>query len=100
MLSRDYAKKLIETGIKNAVNKVLQTRATVKSQQNNVALANDVFTVVADQYNKGVSSLTDLLNAETSLISSQSSYTQSLIQMKLAEVEYLKSSGNLSNLLK
>lgn len=100
LLSRDYTKRLIETGIENAMNKVLQTRATVKNQQNNVTLAGDVFQVVSDLYSKGMSSLTDLLNAETSLISSQSSYTQSLVQMKLAEIEYLKSTGNLSNLLK
>lgn len=100
LLSRDYTKRLIQTSTENAMNKVLQTRATVKSQQSSVTLANDVFRVVSDLYNKGMSSLTDLLNAETALISSQSSYTQSLVQMKLAEIEYLKSTGNLSNLLK
>lgn len=97
-LARNFTKKYIETGIENSMKKVIQTRASVQNQQNNVKLATDVFDVVTDQYNKGVAPLTDLLNAETSLISSQSSYVQSLIQMKLAEIEYLKSTGNLSNL--
>jgi len=99
-LTRLYTKKFIETSIENSMKKVLQTRASVQNQQNNVKLSRDVFNVVTEQYNKGVASLTDMLNAETSLISSQSSYVQSLIQMKVAEIEFLKSTGNLSNLLK
>ena len=99
-LTRNYTRKYIETGIQNAMTKVLQTRASVQNQQNNIKLAKDVFQVVTEQYNKGIAPLTDLLNAETSMISAQSSYVQSLIQMKVAEIEYLKSTGNLSNLLK
>jgi outer membrane protein len=99
-LSRNYAKKLIETSTRNALIKVHSLEQTVETQQKNVSLAEDVYKVIFDQYSQGYASLTDLLSAENAKISAQSSYAQTLVQLKLAELDLYKSNGNLMDILK
>ena len=99
-LSRDYSKKLIDTQVQNAVDKLMNSRKVAEAQQMNVKLATEVYKVVNEQYNKGMAPLTDVLSAGTSLITAQSGYAQALVQMKLAELDLYKSTGNLLNALK
>jgi outer membrane protein TolC len=99
-LSRDYAKKLIETSTRNALIKVHSLEQTAESQNKNVTLADDVYKVVFDQYSQGYTSLTDLLSAESAKIQAQSAYAQTLVQLKIAELDLFKSNGNLMDILK
>ncbi|MEI6854190.1 MAG: TolC family protein [Bacteroidota bacterium] len=99
-LSRDYAKKLIETTTRNALIKVHSLEQTAESQNKNVTLADDVYKVVFDQYSQGYTSLTDLLSAESAKIQAQSAYAQTLVQLKIAELDLFKSNGNLMDILK
>ena len=69
------------------------------AQKDNVALANSVYDVTLQNYNEGVSPLTDLLQAEYSKIQSQSQLIESLLKVKQAEVALLKSKGEIKNLL-
>lgn len=98
-LIRDYSKKLIDTQVKNAVEKLENAKKVAEAQDANVTLAGDVYNVIYDQYKQGVASLTDLLNAGTSLISAQSGHAQAIVQMKLAELELFKATGNLTSVL-
>lgn len=99
-LSRDYTKKLIETGTRNALIKLQSLEQTAVSQETNVSLAEDVYKVIFDQYRQGYTSLTDLLSAENAKISAQSAYAQTLVQLKIAELDLYKSNGNLMDILK
>ncbi len=99
-LSRDYAKRLIETSTRNALIKVHSLEQTAASQQKNVTLADDVYKVIFDQYSQGYASLTDLLSAESAKIQAQSAYAQTLVQLKIAELDLYKSNGNLMDILK
>jgi len=72
---------------------------TINSQQANVKLAQQVYASTQNNYNNGLASLTDLLNAETSLVDAQNSYNQALLNYKLAEIQLIQSNGNIKSLL-
>jgi outer membrane protein TolC len=73
----------------------LNSSEAEKRQLENMRLAERVFNITQEQYQKGVVPLTDLLNAETALSDAQTNHTYALIQMKIAELNYLKANGNL-----
>ncbi|NVO19787.1 MAG: TolC family protein [Bacteroidetes bacterium] len=99
-LNRDYTKKLLETTSRNALLKVKSLEQTAVSQDKNVTLANDVYNVIFDQYSQGYAPLTDLLSAENDKISAQSTYAQTLVQLRIAELELIKSNGNFLDIIK
>jgi outer membrane protein TolC len=98
-LSRDQTKKLIDIEVKNAADKLYNSKSVADAQFANMQLATDVYKVVSKQYNQGMSPLTDLLNAGSALISAQSAYTHALVQLKIAELEVFKSTGYLLQIL-
>jgi len=99
-MGRDYTKRLIEAETHNALIKVHSLEQTAESQDKNVTLAEEVYAVLSDQYSQGYASLTDLLSAENAKISAQSAYAQTLVQLKIAELDLFKSNGNLMDILK
>ena len=99
-LIRDYTQTLIETQISNAASKLRSARQVALTQQTNVKLAGEVHEVIYQQYRQGIAPLTDLLSAESSLLTAQSSYAQAVVQMKIAELELNKTTGNLITIMK
>ena len=99
-LNRYYVKKYLETGTRNALIKVQSLEQTTGSQNRNVTLADNVYKVIFDQYSQGYASLTDLLSAENDKIAAQSAYAQTLVQLRVAELDLYKSNGNLMDILK
>lgn len=89
----------LNASYENARLQMLNNLSTIKTQKENVALADEVYYSTQNNYNLGLASLTDLLNAETSLAEAQNSYNEALLQYKLAELELIKSNGNLPSLL-
>ncbi len=89
----------LSTAYENARLQLLNNLSTIKTQKENVGLADEVYGSTQNNYNLGLASLTDLLNAETSLAEAQNSYNEALLQYKLAELELIKSNGNLPSLL-
>ncbi|SHL88365.1 Outer membrane protein TolC [Chitinophaga jiangningensis] len=71
----------------------------IQTQKENMELANEVYYSTQNNYSLGLAGLTDLLNAETSLTDAQNSYNAALLQYKLAELDMIKSKGNLKSLL-
>ena len=63
-------------------------------------LAEDVYSSTAQNYNTGLTSLTDLLSAENSLTEAQNNYLTELLKYKLAELQVMKSRGQLKSLVK
>jgi outer membrane protein len=62
-------------------------------------LAGNVYNASLSNYNLGLTSLTDLLEAQNSYTEAQNIYTRELLNYKLAELEGMRSTGNLQSLL-
>src|SRR5690606_9127649 len=73
--------------------------STINAQRENMALARQVYESTQNNYNNGLAPLTDLLNAETSLVDAQNSYNQALLNYKVAEIQLIQSNGNIKSLL-
>jgi len=63
-------------------------------------LAQEVLDNTKNNYYQGLASLTDLLDAENALTEAQNNYTAALLDYKLAEIQILKSKGELKTLIK
>lgn len=89
----------LNTQFENAKLQVQNNLTTIQAQKENVDLANEVYNSTQNNYNLGLANLTDLLDAETSLTAAQNNYNEALLQYKLAELDIIKSNGNLKSLL-
>lgn len=83
----------------NASKSFETSYASYLAQKENVALANSVYDVTLQNYNEGVSPLTDLLQAEASQMQAKSQLIESLLKVKEAEISLLKAKGEIKNLL-
>jgi len=73
--------------------------STITSQTANVTLAEEVYASTQNNYRNGLAGLTDLLDAENALTEAQNSHSQALLNYKLAEIQLVKSNGNIKSLL-
>ncbi|WP_089781402.1 TolC family protein [Chitinophaga sp. YR573] len=89
----------LNTQFENAKLQVQNNLTTIQAQKENVDLANEVYNSTQNNYNLGLANLTDLLDSETSLTEAQNNYNEALLQYKLAELDIIKSNGNLKSLL-
>ncbi len=89
----------LNLAFENARLQIENSLKTINSQQENVKLAEEVYKSTQNNYKNGLASLTDLLNAETSLTEAKNSYNQALLNYRLAEVQLIKSNGNIKSLL-
>lgn len=94
-----YSRQESNMAYQNSLKSFETSYTSYLAQKDNVALANSVYDVTLQNYNEGVSPLTDLLQAEYSKIQSQSQLIESLLKVKQAEVALLKSKGEIKNLL-
>ncbi|MCO5260681.1 MAG: TolC family protein [Crocinitomicaceae bacterium] len=83
----------------NARMQIANSIKMIDAQKANKELANEVFEVTQNNYQLGLASLTDLINAETELRTAENSYSEALLQYKVAELELIKSKGEISSLL-
>jgi outer membrane protein len=83
----------------NAKTQISNNLVTLSNQKENIKLAEDVLANTKNNYNNGLATLTDLLDAESSLTQAQNNYSTALLNYKLAEIQILKSKGSLKSLL-
>jgi outer membrane protein len=83
----------------NAKIQLRNSLTTINAQKENVRLAEEIYKSTQNNYNNGLASLTDLLDTESSLTEAQNSYTQALLNYKVAEIQLIKSNGNIKSLL-
>lgn len=83
----------------NARIQIKNSLTTIQTQDANKALAEEVFRSTQNNYHNGLASLTDLLTAETDLVAAQNSYNEALLNFKVAEIELIKSNGNIKSLI-
>ena len=84
----------------NAYNKLKASKASVQVQEKNMKLAEEIYTSTQEQYNGGLVSLSELMHAETAQKEAQNNYLRALVQVKLAELDLLKASGNIDSIIK
>lgn len=83
----------------NAKIQLRNTLNTINAQKKNAELADEIYRSTQNNYNNGLATLTDLLDTESSLTEAQNSYTQALLNYKVAEIQLIKSNGNIKSLL-
>lgn len=99
-LNKTYTEKNIETQYRTATNNLNQNQKVFEAQTQNMKLAEDLYNVAKLSYTEGVSDLSELINAENSLREAQSQFLTAMLQTHLAELETMKASGQLSQLIK
>lgn len=83
----------------NAKIQLRNSLSTITAQKQNAELADEIYRSTQNNYNNGLANLTDLLDTETALTEAQNSYTQALLNYKIAEIQLIKSNGNIKSLL-
>lgn len=83
----------------NAKIQIKNSLVTIDMQKANKEFAEEVFESTRNNYHNGLATLTDLMNAETELVTAQNSYNQALLTYKVAEIELIKSNGQIASLL-
>ncbi|GJH40663.1 transporter [Capnocytophaga sp. HP1101] len=88
----------MDLAYENAHSQLTNNLLTIDSQKENVKLAEEVLLNTQNNYQQGLASLTDLLEAERSLSDAKNNYTTALLDYKLAEIQLLKSQGKLETM--
>jgi outer membrane protein TolC len=89
----------LNLAFENARTQINNSIITLNAQKENVQLAQEVFFNTQNNYNNGLASLTDLLDAENSLTEAQNNYSAALLNYRLAEIQLVKSQGQLKSLI-
>ncbi|MFV5690968.1 TolC family protein [Flavobacterium sp. LT1R49] len=89
----------LDLAYENANIQINNSIITISNQKENAQLAQDVLNNTRNNYIQGLASLTDLLDAENSLTEAQNNYTSAILDYKLAEIQLIKSKGELKTLL-
>lgn len=100
-LSEDISgtKLSLNLAYENARTQINNSIITLNNSEENVELAQQVYSNTQNNYNNGLAPLTDLLNAEISLIETQNNYSAALLDYKVAEIQLIKAQGKLKTLL-
>lgn len=87
-------------GYNNAMMQLQQNRSTLDSQKRNKQLAQDVLGVTESNYNEGLATLSDLLNASSSLIQAQMNYVNAVNSCVKAYIDLKKADGTINEMIK
>ena len=90
----------LDLAYQNAKSQIENSLASIENQKANVELAESVLADTKSNYQYGLATLTDLLDAENSLVQAKNNYTNAILDYKIAEVQYYKSKGELKTYLK
>jgi outer membrane protein len=80
----------------NAKTKLVKAQANLDNDRRNIDLAESVFRTTDLQFKKGVTDLTDWLNAQNSIRESQNNYLNSLYSFYQAKLDLEKAGGTLN----
>jgi outer membrane protein TolC len=95
----NQAKLSLNLAYENAKTQINNSIITLNTQKENVELAEQVYFNTQNNYNNGLATLTDLLDAENSLTEAQTNYSSALLDYKVAEIQLEKAQGTLKSLL-
>lgn len=95
----EEAKLSLDLEFVNAKTQIENSIISITNQNENTKLAQEVLDNTNNNYMQGLASLTDLLDAETELVIAQNNYTTALLDYKLAEIQLIKTKGELKTLI-
>lgn len=82
----------------NAKSMIENSLIAVENQRENVDLAQKIVDNTRNNYQQGLATLTDLLDADNTLVNARNNYSNAVLQYKLAEIQLLKSKGEINTL--
>ncbi len=91
----NYQEQISGLQFQNAKLKLNNANATIVLNRENMELAKDVFENATLQYNEGVASLAELLNAELSFREAQNNYINSMVEYYRADLDVQKNNNSL-----
>jgi len=83
---------------KNAVTLLENNMTTINMQLSNVKLAEEVLANTRSNYQYGLATLNEILDAERAVTDAKNNLTRAQLDYKLAEIDLLKSQGKLKTL--
>lgn len=98
-LDKVNTKRQLDVQYQNAREQLINSIKSVEAQKKNEELAGEVYDQTRDLYREQVGSLTDLLNAENGLREAQINYRRELLKYRMAELDVLRSLGQLKQLI-
>ncbi|PRY11290.1 outer membrane protein TolC [Pontibacter ummariensis] len=84
----------------NAVKQLENSENAIRTQEQNVDLAQEVYETTNQLYKEGLSPLTDLLDAEVSLREAKTNLNNEVLKFKIAQLSYLQAAGEIESLVK
>lgn len=94
----ELMQKQLNENYSNAMLQLSHNMEVFRTQSESRFQAEKVYNVTEEQYKEGVASMTALLQDEMQLRTAQTACVQALCQCRLAQLDLLKLSGNLSQL--
>ena len=94
----EETKLALDLEYENAKTQIDNSIISINNQKENSKLAQEVYNNTNNNYIQGLASLTDLLESENALVEAQNNYTNALLDYKLAEIQLIKSKGELKTL--
>jgi outer membrane protein len=91
----EFLKQVIDFQLQSARIQFSNAIATVRLQQENANLAEQVLNTARTKFQQGVGSNFELLDAETALQNAQSNFFQAVYDATFAKIAYLKALGKL-----
>lgn len=89
----------LNLAFENAKTLINNSVIIIENQKENVKLAQDVLDNTQNNYINGLATLTDLIEAENALADAKNNYSNALLEYKIAEIELIKSKGELNSLI-
>lgn len=86
----------LQTQYSNAMEDWQNNLRNVRNQSENYHLAEDIYTVTADQYREGVASMTDLLQDEMQMTNTETTYVTAVYNLLASRLTLMKLSGQLN----
>ena len=83
----------------NATKKYFNALQNLRANEANLKLAEDVLKETALLYREGISPLTDLLEAESAQRQARANFNNQLVQVRIAQLEILKSTGQITRII-
>ncbi len=91
----DQTQQQLELRRSNALNQIGIQTTSLKIAQEQLKLADNIYNQTAAKFEQGVASSNDLIIADNALQQAQTTVVASYIQLRQAELDYLKSIGSI-----
>lgn len=90
-----FMESAIDFEIQMSLTNYQNSLASIKTQQESMKLAEEIFDVAKKKYDQGAGSILEVTNAETSLKETLTNYYNALYEYYIAKIDYDKANGTI-----